>query len=83
MATAAGRPPSRPARPRRRARTGPSPPRLSPDVTRSIVALVLLVLGVVILVGLLLPGKGALTDWILAGHRPVVRDRPLAASRSC
>ncbi len=40
-------------------------PRLSADVTRSIVAVVLLVLGVVILVGLLLPGKGALTDWIL------------------
>jgi S-DNA-T family DNA segregation ATPase FtsK/SpoIIIE len=59
------RPP--PARPRRTSRrgTGSSLPRLSPDVTRSIVAIVFLVLGVVILVGLLLPGKGALTDWIL------------------
>jgi S-DNA-T family DNA segregation ATPase FtsK/SpoIIIE len=40
-------------------------PRLNADVTRSILAVVFLVLGVVILVGLLLPGKGALTDWIL------------------
>jgi S-DNA-T family DNA segregation ATPase FtsK/SpoIIIE len=40
-------------------------PHLNPEVTRSIAAVVLLVLGVVILVGLLLPGKGALTDWIL------------------
>jgi len=65
VATRRRTPSARPSRPRRRARTGPSLPRLSPDVTRSIVALVLLVLGVVILVGLLLPGKGALTDWIL------------------
>ena len=40
-------------------------PRLSPDVTRSLVAVVLLVLGAVILVGLVLQGRGALTDWIL------------------
>ncbi len=40
-------------------------PRLSATVTRSIVAITFLVLGIVILVGLLLPGKGALTDWIL------------------
>jgi len=39
--------------------------RVNPDVIRSVVAIVFLVLGVVILVGLLLPGKGALTDWIL------------------
>jgi S-DNA-T family DNA segregation ATPase FtsK/SpoIIIE len=40
-------------------------PRLSPDVTRSLVAVVLLVLGAVILIGLVLQGRGALTDWIL------------------
>jgi S-DNA-T family DNA segregation ATPase FtsK/SpoIIIE len=40
-------------------------PRLSPDVTRSLVAVVLLVLGAVILVGLVFQGRGALTDWIL------------------
>jgi S-DNA-T family DNA segregation ATPase FtsK/SpoIIIE len=39
-------------------------------VTRSIVAVVLLVLGVVVLVGLVLPGRGALTDWILAVIAP-------------
>jgi S-DNA-T family DNA segregation ATPase FtsK/SpoIIIE len=39
-------------------------------VTRSIIAVVLMVLGVVILVGLLLPGRGALTDWILAVIAP-------------
>ncbi|HSW41702.1 MAG TPA: DNA translocase FtsK 4TM domain-containing protein [Patescibacteria group bacterium] len=38
---------------------------MNPDVVRSIVAIVFLVLGLVILVGLLLPGRGALTDWIL------------------
>jgi len=40
-------------------------PRLSPEVTRSLVAVVLLVLGAVILIGLVLQGRGALTDWIL------------------
>ena len=40
-------------------------PRLSPDVTRSLVAVVLLVLGAVILIGLVFQGRGALTDWIL------------------
>ena len=40
-------------------------PRLSSDVTRSLVAVVLLVLGAVILIGLVLQGRGALTDWIL------------------
>jgi S-DNA-T family DNA segregation ATPase FtsK/SpoIIIE len=58
-------PPVRSRRTSRRTPGGPSLPRLSSDVTRSIVAVVLLVLGVVVLVGLLLPGKGALTDWIL------------------
>ena len=51
--------------PRRRSSPGPRIPRLSPDVTRSLVAVVLLVLGAVILVGLVLQGRGALTDWIL------------------
>jgi S-DNA-T family DNA segregation ATPase FtsK/SpoIIIE len=50
--------------PRRRS-TGPGLPRLSPDVTRSLVAVVLLVLGAVILIGLVFQGRGALTDWIL------------------
>ena len=61
------RPPA--ARPRtrapRRRSTGPGLPRLSPDVTRSLVAVVLLVLGAVILIGLVFQGRGALTDWIL------------------
>jgi S-DNA-T family DNA segregation ATPase FtsK/SpoIIIE len=55
-----------PPRSRRSSRSGgPGLPRLSPEVTRSIVAVIFLVLGVVILVGLLLPGRGALTDWIV------------------
>jgi S-DNA-T family DNA segregation ATPase FtsK/SpoIIIE len=37
---------------------------------RSIVAIACLVLGIVILVGLLLPGKGALTDWIVGFIAP-------------
>ncbi len=64
MATRRRTPPARPRRTPRRA-PGRGMPRLSPDVTRSIVAVVLLVLGVVVLVGLLLPGKGALSDWIV------------------
>jgi S-DNA-T family DNA segregation ATPase FtsK/SpoIIIE len=55
--------PTRSRRPR--SSGGPRLPRLNPEVTRSIVAVVLMVLGVVILVGLLLPGRGALTDWIV------------------
>jgi S-DNA-T family DNA segregation ATPase FtsK/SpoIIIE len=51
--------------PRRRSSSGQAFPRLSPDVTRSLVAVVLLVLGAVILIGLVLQGRGALTDWIL------------------
>ncbi len=67
------RPPSS-ARPRarsgaRRARRSSGLPsvnlNLNPDVTRSLVAVVLMVLGAVILIGKVLPGKGALTDWIL------------------
>ena len=65
MATRRRAQPARPRRTSRKGPSGPSMPRLNADVTRSIVAVVLLVLGVVILVGLLLPGKGALTDWIL------------------
>ncbi len=65
MATRRRAQPARPRRGSRRSPSGPSMPRLNVDVTRSIVAVILLVLGVVILVGLVLPGKGALTDWIL------------------
>jgi DNA segregation ATPase FtsK/SpoIIIE, S-DNA-T family len=56
---------SRTRTPRRRSSPGPGMPRLSPEVTRSLVAVVLLVLGAVILIGLVLQGRGALTDWIL------------------
>ncbi len=63
MATRRRTPATRSTRTRRTSK--PSGPRLSAEVTRSIVAVVFLVLGVVILVGLLLPGKGALTDWII------------------
>jgi S-DNA-T family DNA segregation ATPase FtsK/SpoIIIE len=53
-------------RPRRsRSSGGPKLPKVNPAVTRSIVAVALMVIGVVILVGLLLPGRGALTDWIV------------------
>jgi S-DNA-T family DNA segregation ATPase FtsK/SpoIIIE len=51
--------------PRRRPSPGSGLPRLSPDVTRSLVAVILLVLGAVILIGLVFQGRGALTDWIL------------------
>ena len=66
MATRRRPPAARPRTraPRRRA-PGPGLPRLSPDVTRSLVAVVLLVLGAVILIGLVFQGRGALTDWIL------------------
>ena len=60
------RPPA--ARPRTRATRRGSVrrvPRFSPDVTRSLVAVVLMVLGAVILIGLVFQGRGALTDWIL------------------
>jgi len=50
---------------RRRSSVGPGKPRLSSDVTRSLVAVVLLVLGAVILIGLVFQGRGSLTDWIL------------------
>ncbi len=65
MATRRKTPAPRPRRATRRASPARSIPRLNPDVTRSIVAVIFLVLGAVILVGLTLPGKGALTDWIV------------------
>jgi S-DNA-T family DNA segregation ATPase FtsK/SpoIIIE len=37
---------------------------VAPEVVRSIVGIVLMVLGAILLIGLLLPGKGVLTDWI-------------------
>jgi S-DNA-T family DNA segregation ATPase FtsK/SpoIIIE len=49
---------------RRTRRTSGPTIRISPEVVRSLVGIVLLVLGVVILIGLMLPGEGALTDWI-------------------
>ena len=50
---------------RRKGRSGPtlSSLGLTPDVTRTIVSLVLLILGAVTLIALLLPGEGRLTDW--------------------
>ncbi len=37
---------------------------VAPEVVRSIVGIVLMVLGAILLIGLALPGKGVLTDWI-------------------
>jgi S-DNA-T family DNA segregation ATPase FtsK/SpoIIIE len=68
VATRRRAPSTRTRRPR--SSGGPKLPKLNPEVTRSIVAVVLLVLGVVVLVGLLLPGKGALTDWIVGVVAP-------------
>jgi S-DNA-T family DNA segregation ATPase FtsK/SpoIIIE len=50
--------------PRRSRRSSGPSFRISPEVVRSLVGIVLLVFGVVILIGLMLPGEGALTDWI-------------------
>ncbi len=63
------------ARPRGRQSASRRPPRnglprLSPDVIRSLVALVLSVVAVLIAVGLFLQGKGTLTDWILTVIAP-------------
>ncbi|HYN48472.1 MAG TPA: DNA translocase FtsK 4TM domain-containing protein, partial [Candidatus Nanopelagicales bacterium] len=63
MTTRRRAPSTRPRRAPRRSRSAFA--RVNPDVVRSIVAIVFLVVGIIILVGLLLPGKGALTDWIL------------------
>jgi len=57
------RPPPGPGR-GRPPRVGRADAALSPDVTRSLVAVVLMVLGAVILIGLVFQGRGALTDWI-------------------
>ena len=67
MATRRRGPAARPRTraPRRRSSPGQGLPRLSPEVTRSLVAVVLRVLGAVILIGLVFQGRGALTDWIL------------------
>ncbi len=65
MATRRRAPAARPRTRTTRRRSSPSIPRLSPDVTRSLVAVVLLVFGAVILIGLVFQGHGALTDWIL------------------
>jgi S-DNA-T family DNA segregation ATPase FtsK/SpoIIIE len=63
MATRRRRPAARPAAPRRRRRSLPVPRvQVTGDVGRSIVGLTLLVVGAVILIGLMLPGEGKLTD---------------------
>ncbi len=43
---------------------------INPDVARSIVGIVLLVLGAVTLIALVLPGRGALTDWWIGSVGP-------------
>ena len=45
-------------------------PSISPDVARSIVGIMLLVLGAVTLIALVLPGRGALTDWWIGSVGP-------------
>ena len=49
-----------------RTRTGPAPAsssvHVSPEVARSLIGLSLLVVGAIILIGLMLPGQGKLTD---------------------
>jgi len=37
---------------------------VAPEVLRSIVGIALMVVGAVVLIGLMLPGQGALTDWV-------------------
>jgi len=61
------RSPTRPtgARTRRRRPTYTAPSvDVAPEVLRSIVGIVLMVIGAIVLIGMLLPGQGALTDWI-------------------
>ena len=55
-----------------RRRTGFTWPSLdvAPEVVRSIVGIVLMILGAVVLIGLMLPGQGALTDWVRDGIAP-------------
>ena len=54
-------------RPRRSSRAFRFPrialPAMSADISRSIIGIVLLVLGAVTLIALILPGQGRLTDW--------------------
>ena len=62
------RTPTRRSSPRTRRRSGPGLPAIplpsvAPDVARSILGIVFLVLGAVTLIALALPGQGALTDW--------------------
>jgi len=54
------KPPTRATRARR---SNPFASRLTPDVVRSILGLILLVLGAMTLIALVLPGQGALTSW--------------------
>jgi S-DNA-T family DNA segregation ATPase FtsK/SpoIIIE len=52
-------------RPQRRRPTYSAPSvDVAPEVIRSIVGIVLMVIGAILLIGMLLPGQGALTDWI-------------------
>jgi hypothetical protein len=57
--TATRKPSTRATRARRSTFTG----RLTPDVVRSVLGLILLVLGAMTLIALVLPGEGALTSW--------------------
>jgi DNA segregation ATPase FtsK/SpoIIIE, S-DNA-T family len=54
----------------RRRTAGSGLPHLSPEVTRSLVAIVLMVTGAILLVGLTLPGKGNLTDMMVRWIAP-------------
>ncbi len=65
MATRRRSTPSRTSRRRRKGNGLPSlpVPTVPPEVARSIVGIVLLVLGAITLIALALPGQGALTDW--------------------
>ncbi len=49
--------------PTRRRTSAPRGPRISPDVTRSLVGIGILVVGAITLIALMLPGEGRLTDW--------------------
>ena len=72
------KPPTRPSRARRRERLAARGSR--PEVVRSIVGLVLLVLGAMTLIALILPGRGRPDDWWTRRLRAVVRDGALAAA---
>ncbi|HEY6013111.1 MAG TPA: hypothetical protein VIU37_03865, partial [Candidatus Limnocylindrales bacterium] len=60
---------------RSRRRSGLTLPRISlpavgPEVARSFIGIILLVLGIVTLIALLLPGQGRLTDWWIGSVGP-------------